>query len=351
MSDHADRHRPPGATLIDLAQARRRLTRGASPSSVETQPEPEPHAPEPQPPDPALVTQREFDRESVARILGISPRRARAWERAGLLTATAPEGRYSFRDLRAARIVRDLVQKGIRPARVRAMLVTLERMLPEDAESTVGLPAIRVQFDGSRVVARDEAGTFEVPSGQGMLDFATGAASVRALPTRPRTADGRTAYEWFLEGCRLDGDEATRTRAEHAYRKAVALDGSLASAWTNLGALHLSEDDRDEARECFTRAMECDPSQPEAPYNVGYLLLEEHKVEAALPLLAKAVALDPGFADAHFNLAAALDELGRREEASTHWELYLELLPTGPFADVARARLSALNPRAPKRRG
>lgn len=346
MSDHADRPEPPTATVIDLSHARQKRQPGRSASgAVEpSAPAIEPAAIEPttESPAPAL---HHYDRNDVARLLQISSRRVRAWEKAGILKPSLGEDRrpiYSFHDLRAARIVRDLVRKGIAPARVRALLASLDRVLPRDEgalSEEPALAAMRVGVEHGRVVARDPRGAFELPTGQRVLEFETGAATVRALVTKPRSAEGRTAYEWFLEGCRLDTEEATRTRAEAAYRKAVELDRALACAWTNLGALRLAEKDNDEALECFTRAMESDPSQPEAPYNVGYLLLERREFSQAIPLLARAVAIDPGFADAHFNLACALEEAGERTQALAHWDVYLELVPQGPYADIARKRL------------
>lgn len=337
MSDRADKPRAPNGTLIDLASERKRRAGAGQDAPAEGQ-----SGREEQPLVVAAVAEaaRSFDRTEVARLLGISTRRVRAWERAGLLSPAVGDGavaepRYSFRALRAARIVRDLVRRGIAPARVRALLASLDRVLDEQEDARV-----RVSLEDGRVLARGAQGAFELPTGQRVLEFDTGAATVKALPRRARTAEGRTAYEWFLEGCRLDSDEATRGRAEMAFRKAIELDRDLACAWTNLGALRLAERDNDEALECFTRAMECDPSQPEAPYNVGYLLLERRQLSEAIPLLARAVALDASFADAHFNLAAALDEVGARAQAMAHWEVYLELVPTGPFAAIARERMA-----------
>ncbi len=337
MSDKRPRSEPPKATVIDLAQARR--DRAADSAAGSTTVDPPAAAPTEH-----AVAVRSFARSEVARLLGISSRRVRAWEKSGLLHPSIDAHKhatYSFHDLRAARIVRDLVRKGIAPARVRALLASLDHVLGRDetAPSDTALAAMRVAVEHGRVVARDKRGAFELPSGQRVLEFDTGAATVRALNPKPRSAEGRTAYEWFLEGCRLDTEEATRARAESAYRKALELDRSLACAWTNLGALRLAEEDQDEALECFTRAMECDPSQPEAPYNVGYLLLEKREISAAIPLLARAVSIDPAFADAHFNLASALDEVGDHTQALAHWDVYLELVPDGPFAAIARKRL------------
>ncbi|HEY8086693.1 MAG TPA: tetratricopeptide repeat protein, partial [Polyangiaceae bacterium] len=48
---------------------------------------------------------------------------------------------------------------------------------------------------------------------------------------------------------------------------------------------------------------------------------------------------DPRFADAHFNLAMAWEQVGERGRARPHWRKYLELEPSGTWADVAREHL------------
>lgn len=52
-----------------------------------------------------------------------------------------------------------------------------------------------------------------------------------------------------------------------------------------------------------------------------------------------ALAIDPAFADARFNLAAALDDLGRADEAAPHWRVYLRLDPSSEWGGHARERL------------
>ena len=47
----------------------------------------------------------------------------------------------------------------------------------------------------------------------------------------------------YLEGCRLDEDEATLDRAEACYRRAITLDPALANALTNLGNLRFRRGD------------------------------------------------------------------------------------------------------------
>ena len=205
------------------------------------------------------------------------------------------------------------------------------------------LNELRVVAEGPTVVVRDQAGSFEPETGQLRLDFDVRTLRdevVRVL--RPTGADPerrRRAYERYLEGCRLDEEEATYDQAEACYREALDLDPGLANALTNWGNLRFRRGDVDMATDLYRRALELDAEQPEAYYNLGFLAYEDGLMEQAVTLFQQAAHYDPGFADAHFNLAMALEELDRAEDAYGHWAAYLELDPEGPWADIARRHL------------
>ena len=82
-----------------------------------------------------------------------------------------------------------------------------------------------------------------------------------------------------------------------------------------------------------------DPQQPEAHYNIGYVALEHGDSATAIPHFEKAILSDARFADAHFNLAMALEQAGLVGRAREHWRRYLELEPTGTWAEIARRHL------------
>jgi tetratricopeptide (TPR) repeat protein len=197
--------------------------------------------------------------------------------------------------------------------------------------------------DGQTVVTRDDNALFEPRTGQLVIDFqARELGDDLARVLRPHAfvlAKRRAAYEAYLEGCRLDEDETTFDRAEACYRKAIALDPSFANAFTNLGNLRFRRGDAVEAKALFERALAIEPEQPEAWYNLGFLAFEEGDMPEAARLFRRAVDCDPGFTDAHFNLAMTLEALGRRREARVHWQTYLQLDPTGPWAEIAKQHL------------
>lgn len=301
----------------------------------------EPTAPplEPRVTDPVASV---YDRAEVARIFAVEPARLRAWERAGLARPSAEDNgtpAYSFQDLVSVRTTRDLVAMGVPVARIRRAVEALRKTLP----GATPLSELRIICDGKTLAVRKGNSTFDPVTGQLLLDFDLGSLRddvVRALPARPARRNARTAYDWFLDGCRLDAEDATRLSAETAYRRALRLDPTMASAYVNLGTLRLLAGALPEAEALFRKALSLDESLGEAFYNLGFMKLEAHAFDEAIELLSRAVDLEPEFADAHFNLAVVLLERGRGSEALPHWAAYLALEPDGPYAPIARTHLT-----------
>ena len=162
---------------------------------------------------------------------------------------------------------------------------------------------------------------------------------VRVLHGNGDERKQRMAYEYYLEGCKLDEDEHRTADAEAAYHRAIELDPSFANAFTNLGNLLFRRGNSEEAERTYRRALRVDPEQPEAWYNLGFLLYDRGDLDGARFGFERALASDPGFADAHFNLAIVLEELDRPDEAKEHWKRYLELDPNTSWAEIAHRHL------------
>jgi tetratricopeptide (TPR) repeat protein len=284
---------------------------------------------------------RTFSRAEVTELFALGPRQLSSWERLGIVAPSGAAGRarvYTFADLIAVRAAKGLLQAGFPTAQIRRAIEALRERLPDLSQPLI---EARVGSDGAQMLARHAGVTFDPVTGQRVFDFNVRAIRddvVRVL--RPRVSRRQQdAWEAYLEGLRLDEDETTRHRAEAAYRKAIELDGNLATALTNLGNLRLLASDRIEAEQLYRRAIAADPALAEAPYNLAYLLVERGEHGQALELFRRAVELRPDFAEAHFNLAMALAELGRRVEARVHWKRYLDLDPHGAWSSVARQNL------------
>lgn len=282
----------------------------------------------------------------VARLFELTVGRLRYWDRSGFIAPSARSGRrryYTFQDLISIRAAKGLLAEGVPLKRVKRSVEALRHALPKVVRP---LSELRVVADGSTVLVQDEEGAFEPVTGQLVLDFRVDALRrdvVRVLHGRHTTDEQRrSAYELYLEGCRLDEDEATFDLAEDAYRGAIRLDPSLANALTNLGNLRYRRGDAEHAERLYHQALALDSEQPEALYNLGFLAFEHGQLEVAIGRFVEAITVDPAFADAHFNLAMASDELGRLADARAHFEVYLELEPTGSWSEVARRHLRAL---------
>lgn len=288
-----------------------------------------------------------FRRAEVARLFDVPESRLRYWDRSGFLRPSGRVGRrryYTFQDLVGIRAAKELLARGAPLPAVRRGVENLRRTLPN---VTRPLNELRVRAEGQSVVVHvvehEHERVFEAETGQLHLDFEVRAIRddvVRML--RPDAVDPerrRRAYELYLEGCRLDEDEASFDRAEACYREAITLDPKLANALTNWGNLRFRRGDVSEAEGLYRRALAIDAEQPEAYYNLGFLSFDRGEMDEAARLFGAAVELDPGFADAHFNLAMALEELARGADARPHWKTYLELDPQGPWAEIARRHL------------
>lgn len=280
--------------------------------------------------------------EEASRLFNIAPSRLRYWERTGLVTRSVTAGKrrfYTFQDLIGIRAAKELLEQGMALRSVRRGIQALRETLPRVARP---LSSLRVLTDGQNLIVRDGNGSFEPVSGQLVLDFEVDALHervVRMLHGKSGDSRQRTAYEYYLEGCKLDEDDRRIEDAEAAYHRAIELDPSFANAFTNLGNLLFRRGNAEQAEQMYRRALRVDAGQPEAWYNLGFLLYDKGDLERARQGFERALESDPGFADAHFNLAIVLEELERTDEAREHWRRYLELDPNTSWAEIAHRHL------------
>ncbi len=296
----------------------------------------------PPPPDAREPVTDLFTRREVAKLLGVTETRLRSLDRAKIVSPSGQRGKqraYTFQDLIALRATRELLDRQIRLRDVAKAIGALKQALPR---VTRPLQELRIVGDGKRVVVRAEEGSFEPLTGQMVLDFQVQALRddvVRVLRPETSPARARTAYELYVQASALDEDPATFDQAEELYARATRLDPSLAIAYTNLGNIRFRRGDEAGAETLYRRALEVDPHQPEAHYNLGYVMLEHGDARGATAYFERALQGDPRFADAHFNLAMAWEQVGEHARARPHWRKYLDLEPTGTWADVAREHL------------
>lgn len=283
-----------------------------------------------------------YSQTEVARLLGMSRGRLRSLDKAGL---AAPSGRrkgrraYTFNDIIALRAARDLLEQNVRLRDVGKAIDRIRQMLPKVVRP---LSELRITSDGKQVVVRTNEGKFEPVTGQMVLDFEVRqlhADVVRVLRPSAGRDRARAAYELYVKASHLDEDPETMDDAEALYRKALGYDPWLAIVYTNLGNIRFRRGDGDQAEHLYRQALEIEPAQPEAQYNLGYMMLHRGGPEESIDYFNGAIASDPRFADAYFNLAMAYEQTARPEQARSCWRHYLEIEPTGTWAEIARKHL------------
>jgi tetratricopeptide (TPR) repeat protein len=246
---------------------------------------------------------------------------------------------YTFQDLIALRATSGLLEQRVRLKDVVQAIGALRRALPR---VTRPLQELRIVSDGRKVVVQAEDAIYEPVSGQMVLDFRVDnlrSDIVRVLRQEPGGKQARSAYDLYMRASTLDEDPTTFDEAEGLYKRATELDPQLAIAYTNLGNIRFRRGDEAGAEELYRKALQIDDRQPEAHYNLGYVMLERGYASQAVAFFEAAILADPRFADAHFNLAMAYEAIEDRARARVHWKRYLELEPTGTWADIARDHL------------
>jgi tetratricopeptide (TPR) repeat protein len=283
-----------------------------------------------------------FSGTEVARLLGLSVGRLRTLDRAGVVSPSARRrGRraYTFSDLIALRTAQALLARRVRLRDVTRAVTALRRSLPK---VTRPLSELRIVSDGQKVVVRSQEGAYEPLTGQMLLDFEVKSLRddvVRVLRPAAGKERAKTAYSLYVRASQLDEDAATMKEAEALYRQAIEIDPWLAIAYTNLGNICFRKGEEEDAEQLYRRALEIDADQPEAQYNLGYIMLERGCATEAIPRFVAAIKADPKFADAYFNLAMAYEGTGEAAKARPCWKHYLEIEPSGTWAEIARKHL------------
>jgi tetratricopeptide (TPR) repeat protein len=285
----------------------------------------------------------------MARIVKVSPRRLRYWQRTQLIDSRSTdhdEDGYAFRDLVVLRAIVSLLNKGIPLQRIRRNLDTLRGRLPDLDDPAA---ALRLwSEDSDRLVVR-HAGRLEEAGGQLLLEFETEEARtdepVSSLlayePTVDRSGPSASddAVAWFEKGCELDAESESWSKAIEAYERALELDPDYADAYCNLGAVRYNQGKRAEARRAFEACLARAADHVEANFNIANVLEEDGNDAAALAHYRRALTADPLYPDLHINLALLYEKIGRPRPAHEHWRRYLQLDGQGSWAEVARARL------------
>ena len=292
---------------------------------------------------PATEPREQYSREAVRRVLGVSEKRLKSWEKAGLIPHAVG---FSFKDLIALRALHQLVENKIPPRQIRRAIDSLKAKLT-DIEKP--LSELRIVSNGKTIEVQISGQKMEAISGQLLFDFeARELGAVQTLerkPEHPGVAENKAAEEaehWFQRGLTLEERGAPPDQALDAYRKAIELNPNAAGALVNLGTIAFRAHRLREAAVYYERAIEADPRYPLAHFNLGNVFDEMGQLEPAREQYEMALRLNPTYADAHFNLALVAERNSDHLRAVKHWKAYLKLDPSSSWAEQARKQLEQL---------
>jgi tetratricopeptide (TPR) repeat protein len=294
---------------------------------------------------PAAATKQAYSREEVRRLLGLSERQLRSWEKQDFILASQS---FSFTDLLALRTLIGLRENRIAPAQIRGAIEAVRSRL-RDVRNP--LTELRVYSHGKKIQVQFAGQKMEPVSGQLLLDFDEAEINkLLAFPGRAaEEAAGATVHKkrmeaerWFERGLELEQMSAPMDEIVHAYQKAAELDPASAGALVNLGTVYFNSRNWREAERQYRKALEIDPEYALAHFNLANLFDEKGDRAKALFHYQAALRIHSNYADAHYNIALLYQSTNQALKAVRHWKAYLKMDPNSSWADIARRELDKL---------
>lgn len=289
----------------------------------------------------------------LAELLDVSVATIRRWHRRKLIVPAREVHRlpyFDFQEVATARHLAQLLAAGASPQAIENKLGELSRFVP-DVERP--LAQLSVIVEGQQILLRQGEGLIE-PGGQMRIDFdaieseadvvETTSGEQPTLMFPPMAADGDsilTPGEMLDLAAELEDDGQLASAAD-VYRAALSAGGPRAEVCFQLAEVLYRMGDITAARERYYMAIELDEDLVEARANLGCVLAETDQLELAVAAFEGALLYHPDFPDVHYHLARTLDDLARASDAERHWQTFLELAPSSPWADEARARLEVI---------
>jgi tetratricopeptide (TPR) repeat protein len=286
-----------------------------------------------------------FSRRQVRRILNVSERVLRNWER---LELVPEQEEYRFSDLLLLKTIARLRGDRVSTLRIRRSLLALRERLKD---TPALFSDVKVSSQGHRIRVQIGKQHMDPISGQLLFDFHENEITkLLHLPDSSRNGEKTAellrrrmeADSWFERGLELEQRGAPIEQIIEAYQKASEMDPTAAGALVNLGTIFFNGHAWVDAERQYLKALEVDPNYALAHFNLGNLYDERGDHASALEHYKAAVRALPTYADAHYNLALLHQNAGEIMEAMRHWKLYLKLDGTSNWSQIARRELSRL---------
>jgi tetratricopeptide (TPR) repeat protein len=140
-------------------------------------------------------------------------------------------------------------------------------------------------------------------------------------------------------------------QAEATYKKVLEINPSSADAYNGLATVYNAQRKFDQAAEASAQAQKLSAAAGGAAgggasastvFNQGVIAWNASKVAEAKKHFEEAVRIDPKLADAHYWLGMANLNEGKMPEAAKAFEAYLNLAPTGQYAEQAKGILTQI---------
>lgn len=288
-----------------------------------------------------------FSRSEALRLLNLSERQLKSWERQKLV---APVEAYGFKELLGLRTLIKFRHSRVSPLTVRRVVTALAEKLRHIPDP---LTQLKIYADGKRIRVDLEGRAMEADSFQLLLNFDQSELS-RLLefkaPAENAAAGERkrraSAEHWFQRGLELEQTGAPPEEVIEAYRKALEYDPSSAGALVNLGTIHFNVRNWKEAERHYKLALEADPKYSLAHFDLANLYDERGDRLKAIQHYEEALRIAPNYADAHYNLALLCQGSNQTMKAVRHWTAYLKLDPGSHWSTIARRELAKLRQEA-----
>jgi tetratricopeptide (TPR) repeat protein len=285
-----------------------------------------------------------YSRQDVLRILQISPRQLQGWERADLIPQ---QQSYTFQDLGQLRTLRILRDDDVSAAAIRQSIVAMKAvagMANPLLEATLVRTGTRLAFRhlGAMVdpIRRQLLFDFERLEQAGQFGRPSAASEPHPL-RKPGPTAPRGIQDLFLAAVQAE-EAGEKQRAISFYEEIMGIAPAYAPAYINLGTIYFHLRQFDRAEELYRRATEADPGYVLAFFDLGNVLDELLRPDESIAAYRRAVELSPRYADAHYNLALAHERRGERRPALRHWQAYVRLDSSGPWADHAKGQIRKL---------
>lgn len=326
---------------------------------------------------------RLYTPQILAKLLDVPVATIRRWQRRGLIKPVHQINKlpyYDFQEIASARRIARWIQSGRSPA-------AIERQLVEIAQTSGDprpLSQLSIIVQGQKVLLKAGAG-LSAANGQLHFNFEDGLAPEPAPDEPPQlkivSHDEDVLNDRFTDFCQQDDeadalpnvlpfvrpedfsasaisaglfekspdqfiqwateleDEGDVTGAAEVYRTMALAHGISPDINFRIAELLYQAGDLSAARERYYNAIELDETFVEARASLGCVLVELGQHDLAISAFKGALHYHRDFADVHFHLARLLDETGKPDDATIHWEAFLDLAPKSPWAEEARQRM------------